>query len=88
MKTKLSRNPFIVLGAFVVLLWLLLSMPPWMELVLVAVLWALILLMSFSAVVRIYKRGMPSVGYGQISVMPKRIRRWIYDEPDLEKDPR
>lgn len=83
---KSIRNSFFVFGVFITVLALLLWAGSLADTVVVAILWALLLTMSVAAVVRIFRRGLPGAGYGQLSIMPDRIRRWVLDEPDAEKD--
>lgn len=83
---KLSRNRFFVFGAFITALPVLLWAGSLADKIVVGILWALLLVMSVAAVVRIFRRGLPGAGYGQISAMPDRIRRWVFDEPDNQND--
>ena len=81
--SNLTRNPFVVLGAFVAIFWALLRIgAAEADRVIGAVLWTVMLAMSVLVVVRVLRRKEGTGGYSMDALMPPRLRRWILDERD------
>ncbi len=81
--SNLTRNPFVVLAAFVAIFWALLRFDAAeADRVIDAVLWTVILAMSVLVVVRVLRRNEGTGGYSQDALLPPRLRRWILDERD------
>lgn len=72
---KLFQNPLLLFAAFLAVLALLLVAGPLADRIVLGVFWTLLLVMSAVAMWRGSVRG-----YGQISVLPDRIRRWVLGE--------
>jgi hypothetical protein len=81
--SNLTRNPFVVLAAFVAIFWVLLRIGAAdADPVVGAVELTVILTMSVLVVVRVLRRKDGTGGYSQDALMPPRWRRWILDERD------
>lgn len=84
---KLSRNPLIVFGAYILVFWVLLWAGSSGDLVLRAAIWAILGTMSAVAIFKTLQRGGGRRGtHGQDAAMPDRARRWVFDEPDPKVD--
>jgi hypothetical protein len=72
---KLNQKPLVLFTAFLAVLALLLSAGPLAGRIVLGVFWTLLLVLSAVAMWQGSGRG-----YGQISVLPGRIRRWVLGE--------
>lgn len=78
---KFSQKPLLLFASSLAVLALLLNAGPLADAIMSGVFWILLLVLSAVAI----WRG-PGRGYGQISVLPERIRRWVAGEVDQNRN--
>ncbi len=84
---RIVRNPLIILGGFIGIVYMLLRLGPAIDGVVALLLWSAMIVLSVVVLVRVFKSGSgESAFYGQGDLLKGRWRRWVLDEPDPEQD--
>jgi len=84
---RIVRNPLIILGGFIGIVYVLLRLGPAIDGTVALLLWSASIALSVVILIRRFQSGRgESAVYGQGALLEGRWRRWVLDEPDPEQD--